>query len=42
MNKARLRLSSYLAPAFLILVFLILAFGPGSTLDKFNMICFGI
>ncbi len=38
----RNRWSAYLAPAFLLLLVLAFFVFPGSTLSKFNMICFGI
>jgi hypothetical protein len=41
-NQPRLKWNSYLAPVFLIFILLAFFVFPGSTLDKFNMICFGI
>lgn len=41
-NETQLKWGSYLGPAFLLLILLAFFVFPGSTLDKFNMVCFGI
>jgi hypothetical protein len=42
LNRARLKWGSQLGPAFLMLVLLAFLVLPGTTIDKFNMLCFGI
>jgi hypothetical protein len=42
LKNARARSSAWLAPAFFLSLLLTFFVVPGSTLGKFNMICFGI
>ncbi len=42
LNKDRPGWTSLLAPGFLLLLLLGFVVTPGTTLDKLNMICFGI
>jgi hypothetical protein len=42
LNQVRFKWGSFVGPAFLSFVLLAFFVFPGTTLDKFNMVCFGI
>jgi hypothetical protein len=41
-NQPGFKYAPYLGPAFLVFILLAFFVFPGTSLDKFNMVCFGI